>query len=95
MIFENPGNTIGWTPETTEGIPIGNLVGIPYASSGGALNSRRTIAGHVAGDRCSEHLFVGFAGRVSAYGNNIGENCRPGAGTLFSAVPNVRTNLEA
>jgi hypothetical protein len=53
-------------------------------------------AGHVAGDRCSEHLLVGFAGRVSAYGNNIGGgNCRRGAGTLFSAVPNVRTNLEA
>ena len=29
-------------------------------------------AGHVAGDRCSEHLLFGFAGRVSAYGNNIG-----------------------
>jgi hypothetical protein len=52
-------------------------------------------AGHVAGDRCSEQLLVGFAERVSAYGNNIGKNCRPGAGTLFSAVPNVRTNLEA
>jgi len=45
MILENPGNTIGWIPETIEGIPVDNLVGIPDAPSGESLNSRRTIVG--------------------------------------------------